>query len=42
MLPRQQFVVQLTITEVQWNQRLLVFRGHLAGKRFDWPHRFYG
>jgi len=25
MLLRQQFVVQLGITEVQWNQRLLVF-----------------
>lgn len=29
MLVRQQFVVQLTITEVQWNQRLLVFRAIL-------------
>jgi hypothetical protein len=26
MLLRQQFVVQLAITEVQWNQRLLVLR----------------
>jgi hypothetical protein len=30
MPPRQQFVVQLGITEVQWNQRLPVSRGHLA------------
>jgi hypothetical protein len=26
MLLRQQFVVQLEITEVQWNQRLLVLK----------------
>ena len=40
MPPRQQFVVQLGITEVQWNQRLLVSRGHFDGGTLVRPHRF--
>jgi hypothetical protein len=40
MLLRQQFVVQLAITEVQWNQRLLVLRAILAGKR-QTQHRWF-
>jgi hypothetical protein len=40
MLPRQQFVAQLGITEVQWNQCLPVSRGHLAACRLKRHRRF--
>jgi hypothetical protein len=41
MLLRQQFVVQLAITEVSWNQRLLVIKARSAAKRLNRLHRFW-
>src|ERR1051326_1262170 len=40
MLLRQQFVVQLGITEVQWNQCLLVFRAILRTRPLNRLHGF--
>jgi hypothetical protein len=40
MLLRQQFVAQLAITEVQWNQRLLVLKAVLPARRLNRLHHF--